>query len=388
MDKQQLGQKKVMGMEAFVFLALFIGFFALFGVQMGVSNMLSTMMQTAYQLLMHTALYIMAVAVIAGAISSLLSEFGVVALADRALSPVIVRLFGLPGAASIGAITTYLSDNPAILTLAQDKRYARYFKRYQLPALTNLGTGFGMGAIITTFVLGLQGITGESYALPALVGNIGAMLGALVSTRLMLWHTARHYGKEEWCEGETGTPLTRDVRVVRTGNVGSRFLSAMLDGGQTGVQMGLAIIPGVLVVCTFVLMLTNPAPAAGYSGGANEGIALLPRVGQALQFILKPLFGFSSPEGISVPITALGSSGASLSIIQDLLRNGLANGRDVAVFTAICMCFSGYLSTHVAMMEQLHATELTGKAILSHTVGGLCAGIAANWLYQLITWIF
>ena len=28
---------------------------------------------------------------------------------------------------------------------------------------------------------------------------------------------------------------------------------------------------------------------------------------------------------------------------------------------------------------------LIGKAILSHTIGGLCAGIAAHWMYVLLT---
>ena len=43
------------------------------------------------------------------------------------------------GSRSIGAITTYMSDNPAILALAADKNYRCYFKKYQVPALTNLG---------------------------------------------------------------------------------------------------------------------------------------------------------------------------------------------------------------------------------------------------------
>jgi hypothetical protein len=49
------------------------------------------------------------------------------------------------------------------------------------------------------------------------------------------------------------------------------------------------------------------------------------------------------------------------------------------------MCWSGYLSTHVAMMDSLKSSHLTGKAILSHTIGGLVAGISANWIYQLVT---
>ncbi len=63
---------------------------------------------------------------------------------------------------------------------------------------------------------------------------------------------------------------------------------------------------------------------------------------------------------------------------------GKAVGGDIAVFTAMCMCWSGYLSTHVAMMSSLKVNKLTGKAILSHTIGGLCAGVVANWIFKLV----
>ena len=51
----------------------------------------------------------------------------------------------------------------------------------------------------------------------------------------------------------------------------------------------------------------------------------------------------------------------------------------------MCMCWSGYLSTHVAMMDSLGYSKMTGKAIISHTIGGLCAGVAAHWIYMLIS---
>ena len=54
---------------------------------------------------------------------------------------------------------------------------------------------------------------------------------------------------------------------------------------------------------------------------------------------------------------------------------------DIAVFTAMCMCWSGYLSTHVSMMDLLGETRFTGKAILSHTLGGIVAGMSAHWFY-------
>jgi spore maturation protein SpmB len=136
------------------------------------------------------------------------------------------------------------------------------------------------------------------------------------------------------------------------------------------------------------MMLTgSPGAEGAYTGAAYEGIGLLPAIGEALQFVLKPLFGLSSAQGIAVPITALGSSGASLSIITRLLKEGLANQHDIAVFTAMCMCMSGYLSTHVAMMDSLGCKKLTGKAILSHTIGGVLAGVFAHLLYSLIALI-
>ena len=385
MESGQLRQKKVLGAEPVVFLVLFIAFFALFGFKMGLINMLSTLMQTAFRLLLDTVLYITAVAVMAGAMAGLLQEFGVVALVDRLVTPLMRPLFGLPGAASIGGITTYLSDNPAILTLAADRNYRRYFRKYQLPALTNFGTGFGMGAIISTFILGLSTITGDNYLPAVLVGNLGAVAGSIVSTRMMLRFTKKAFGKTEEAETENGLPLSKGYRVIREGSLGSRFLGAILDGGAAGVKMGVDIVPGVLIICTIVMMLTgNPGPNGAYTGAAYEGIGLLPAIGEALQFILKPLFGLSSAQGIAVPITALGSSGASLSIITRLLKEGLADQHDIAVFTAMCMCLSGYLSTHVAMMKALGFSKLTGKAILSHTVGGIFAGVFAHLLISLI----
>ena len=151
--------------KAVVFLICFVAFFALFAVPMGLSNMMDTMMNTAYRLLMDTTLYLMAIAVIVGALSAVLTEFGVVELINHVLSPLMRPLYGMPGAAALGIVTTYMSDNPAILTLADDPKYRRYFKAYQIPALTNLGTSFGMGLIVTTFIIGLGTAGGEHVGL-------------------------------------------------------------------------------------------------------------------------------------------------------------------------------------------------------------------------------
>ena len=384
------GVKKAVSKEVFIFLALFLGFFIAMCSTMGTVNMFNTMMNTAFDLLLNTCFYIMAIAVLAGAISALFSEFGVISLLNKLLSPVIRVVYGLPGASAVGVFTTYLSDNPAILTLANDNNFRRYFKKYQLPALTNIGTAFGMGLIITTFMAGLPSPNGESFGLAVLIGNLGAVVGSIVSTRLMLWRTAKIYGKEEMCEVDDNGEEALDVhkyRRVREGNHGARFLDALLSGGKSGVDMGLAIIPGVLIICTIIMMLTNGHPEGGYTGGAYEGVAVLPWIGEKLSFILQPLFGFQSSEAIAVPITALGAAGAAITIVKELVTEGLANAHDIAVFTSMCMCWSGYLSTHVAMMDSLKCSKLTGTAIICHTVGGLCAGVFANWFFKLLMMI-
>ncbi len=366
-----------------VFLVVLLGIFGPIAYKMGMVNMLSTMMNTAYELLLDTVFYIMAVAVVAGALSALLSEFGVVSLINKLLSPFMKPLYGLPGAASLGIMTTYLSDNPAILALAHDSGFRKYFKKYQLPALTNIGTAFGMGVIVTTSMLGVRSPTGESFLMAALIGNIGAIVGSVVSTRLMLLRTAKVYGKTEACD-EIESENNGDVQTQDQKGIGMRVIDALMNGGKSGVSLGLDIIPGVLIICTMVLMLTNGASADGsYTGAAYEGVSFLPWVGEKLSFLLTPIFGFSSSHGIAVPITALGSAGAAIGLVPQLVATGSANACDVAVFTAMCMCWSGYLSTHVAMMDNLKCSKLTGSAILSHTIGGLCAGAAAHWLYRL-----
>ncbi len=381
--------KKAISVEGFVFLIIFLGFFIVMGSIMGTINMFNTLMNTAYNLLINTVFYIMAIAVLAGSISGLLSEFGVISLVNKLLSPLMKPIYDLPGASTIGVVTTYLSDNPAILTLAEDKGFRRYFKKYQLPALTNLGTAFGMGLIITTYMMGQKSPIGENFVVAAIIGNVGAVLGSIVSTRLMLRHTAKIYGKEDLCViDDDGVFDMLNYREIREGSVGSRVMASMLEGGSSGVKMGVAIIPGVLIICTLVLMLTNGPSAAGtYTGAASEGVALLPWIGQKLEFILKPLFGFQSPEAIAFPITSLGAVGAAIGLVPEMLQKNLIGGNEIAVFTAMGMCWSGYLSTHVAMMDGLKCRELTGKAILSHTFGGLVAGISAHFLYLLFRMI-
>ena len=382
-SKKNVVVKKAISLETFIFLAIFFLIFGLMARKMGTPLMFKTMMATAHDLLLNTVFFIMAMAVIAGAISALLSEFGAIALINKIFAPLMKPLWGMPGASVTGAVATYLSDNPAIIPFAKDKRFTSFFKKYQVPALCNLGTAFGMGLIVTMFMMG----QGEGFIKAAIIGNVGAILGSIISVRLMLRQTKKYYGdeaEEPAIELAEGDDRPDKVRIVRDGNMFQRVLDTVLEGGKTGVEMGLAIIPGVLIVCTFVMMLTFKMPDGGYTGAAYEGVGFLPWLGEKLTFILEPLFGFHSAEAIAFPITALGAVGGAISLVPEFLKNGLIGANDVAVFTAMGMCWSGYLSTHIGMMDALGVRKLSSKAIVSHTIGGLAAGVIAHYLFVLL----
>lgn len=368
--------------EPLLFLLIFSIPMYYFASVMGLSNMFNTIMNTSYRLLMDTAFFLLAICVVMSAFSYMLNEFGVVALLNKLLSVLMKPLYSLPGAASLGIILTYLTDNPAILSIADNSDYRLYFKEYQLPALTNLGTSFGMGLIVTTFVIGIKPMHGDNMLTAALLGNLGAVVGSIISTRLMLHFCKKHFGI---LKDSINTNAYTEPDTTSKGKIGNRVLKCIIDGGEKGVELGMSIVPGVLVVCTFVFMITNgPSDSGVYTGAAYEGVAILPKIADALNFILQPLFGFHSNRCISVPITALGAAGAATGIIPKLYYDGFANAHDIAVFVSMCMCWSGYFSTHLSMMSKLGYKELTGKAIISHTIAGLCAGVFTNCLYNLI----
>ena len=95
---QQTVEKKEVCAETFIFLVALVAFFMFFASRMGVMNTINTLMNTAYALLIDTVLYLTALCVLMGAISALLAEFGVVSLANRLLNPLMMPLYGLPGA--------------------------------------------------------------------------------------------------------------------------------------------------------------------------------------------------------------------------------------------------------------------------------------------------
>lgn len=165
--------------------------FSFIGYQMGVANMLNTIMHTAHDLLLNTVFYLMGICVLTGAIGKLFVEFGVVDLLEMILRPLMRPLFNLPGVASLGAVMTFLSDNPAIISLSKDKRFSSYFKKYQYISLTNFGTAFGMGLIVIVFMVG------QGFFLEPMVGLFAAACGFHT-----MHATLRYKGLSSLCCGE------------------------------------------------------------------------------------------------------------------------------------------------------------------------------------------
>ena len=370
-------------------LVLVVALFSYIGCKMGVPNMLNTIMKTGHDLLLNTVFYLMSICVITGAIGRLFVEFGVVTLLEKLLRPLMKPLFNLPGVASLGAVMTFLSDNPAIISLSQDKGFASYFKKYQFISLTNFGTAFGMGLLVIVFMIG------NGYYVEPFIGFVGAFCGCIVSTRLMQYFVVKEYPKfKEEYERPQNEIHEGNSEFKEERSIFLRVLNSLLDGGKTGVDVGIAIIPGVLIISSLVMILTfGPAevdPSTGaaiYTGGAYQGVELLPWLAAKVNFLFDWLFGFHDPHLIAFPITALGAVGAALSLIPNFQEMGWLDGNAIAVFTAIGMCWSGYLSTHTAMLDSMGYRDLTSKAILSHTIGGLVAAVVAHWLYLLFSLI-
>jgi len=365
--------------EALVLIAIIAGTFVALASRMGGGNLLKTIMNTAHSLLLNTVFYLMGITVLTGALSKLMSEFGVVKLLERILRPLMKPLFNLPGVAALGALMTFLSDNPAIISFAKDRSFAKYFKKYQLLSLTNFGTAFGMGFVVMITMISF-GHTGSAF-----IGLFGAICGSVISTRLMQRKCLKAYPELDSPAldrlHEEETVAAPEEETDKT--VFMRFLNAILDGGKNGVELGLAIIPGVIIITTMVIIVTFGPGPEGYSGAANQGVPILPWLAEKIHWVFEWLFGFTDMRLIAFPMTALGAVGASLGLLPTFNTIGILDGNAIAVFTAIGMCWSGYLSTHTAMLDTLGYRRVIPKALAAHTLAGLCAGIIAHF-----TWLF
>lgn len=377
--------KKEVSAETFVFGAIFLAALIYMCMTMGVSNFASCLIATAFDLLINTCFNIMALAVIMGTMASLFTEFGITALINRILSPLMRPLFGMPGCFSLVAVSCYLSDCPAGIPYANDAGFARYIKRYHAVAVNNLGFTFGMNLIVSSYFLA----KGEEFIPAVIIGNVCCMIGGIAAVRLMLHFGIKQYGKDaealDFLEGESASLFTPGERRIHEGSIVDRVLICINEGGRHGVKLGMDIIPGVLVICTIVMMLTfGPSVVDGaevYTGAAYEGIALLPKVGEFLDFLIKPLFGFSSSSCISLPLVSLGAVGSAMGVAGTLFDQGLATVHDIATFIGIGCCYAGFLGGIAFMMEAVHAKELTLKCGLAQAIGGIVAGVLANYAY-------
>ncbi len=344
-----------------LFVAISVLFFGGLSWQMGLANLLQTLTATAYRLLMDTVFYTMAITVLAGAAGRLVGEFGLMGLLNVVFSRLMGPLYGLPGISFLGAAATFLSDNMSIIPFTRDRDFMRHFEQRQIPLLCNLGTSYGMGLFVATILVSL------GFWKHAAIGLVAALLGSIVSIRLMAWLAARRV-QGDW------TPERIDTRTAEATESGKahdhrpasesieqgfseRFLSAILEGGKYGVEIGLNMVPGVLIICTAVLLLTKGMPEGGYTGRAYEGVALIPALGEWCRPVLEPLFGFSSKGAVALPVTALGSVGAAMSLAQSYINAKAITGNEVAVFAAFGALWSGFLSTHVAILDALDIVE-------------------------------
>lgn len=370
--------------EGFVFIIVFFAVFSYIGNIMGLSNMLNTIMNTAHDLLLQTVFYLMGVVVLSGALSRLFIEFGVVRIFEFSFGRLMRPIFHLPGVSILGAIMPFLSDNPAVLTLAKDPNFCKYFKKYQLISFINYGTAFGMGLIVVVFMLG------KGYAVEPLLGVLAAIIGCIISTRIfqkILLSMDPSFDEmvpvvTVSAEEKRTLEERRNEMLQAKESTFIRFLNALLDGGKTGVDLGLAIIPGVVIISTAVFLLTfGPGPDGLYDGSPYQGIAILPALAGKINFIFDWLFGFKHPELIAFPITSLGTVGAALGQVPLFITQGFLDGNVVAVFTAIGISWSGFLSTYSAIFDAIGYRQLTSKAMVIHLISGLIAGVVAHWLY-------
>lgn len=369
--------------EALVFLAVLSVFFGSLGWRMGSANLLNSIMATAFDLLTNTVFFIMSITVLSGALAKLFIEFGVLRLVEYVLRPLMRPLYNLPGVAALASVMTFLSDNPAIMSIAHDKNFRSYFTDRELASLPNFGTAFGMGLIVVTYMTSL------GYFSAAMLGVAGAALGGVVATRLMqrLCRSEFPTLSDEQRRQREASADEGQIAFRSEGSFFERFLNSILEGGKSGVDLGLAIIPGVLIISTLVILITfGPKdPSVGYQGLAGEGVPVLPWVVGKMGFLFRWLFGFEHAELIAFPVTSLGSVGAALSLFPEFLKSGFIGGNEVAVCTGMGMCWSGFLSTYTAMYDALGMRRCLGRAIVSQVIGGVCAGAIAHFLWLLVS---
>ncbi len=145
-------------------------------------------MHTAHDLLLNTVFYLMGICVLTRGAGKNLC--GVWRGEDaRTGSPAPYETaFQSPGVASLGAVMTFLSDNPAIISLASDKRFSSYFKKFQFILTYQFRYGVRHG----TSRNGVHDRTGIFLAAARRLLRSVLRL-RIVSTRLMQYFVLKNY---------------------------------------------------------------------------------------------------------------------------------------------------------------------------------------------------
>ena len=157
-----------------------------------------------------------------------------------------------------------------------------------------------MGLLVMVFMVG------QGFYIEPLIGLFGAFVGCIVSTRLMqrkILKAYPQYAEEQVCDPHE---VEEEEQKEEQKSLFLRTLNSLLDGGRTGVDIGIAIIPGVLIISTLVMMLTFGAGANGYDARRirRRASAVL---ANKIDFLFAWLFGFNDPHQVAFPITALGA---------------------------------------------------------------------------------
>ena len=79
------------------------------------------------------------------------------------------------------------------------------------------------------------------------------------------------------------------------------------------------------MISTLVMMMTfgPDTTTAAYTGAAYEGVPIITWCADKINIVFVWLFGFTSPELISFPITALGAVGAALGLVPRFVAQGI-----------------------------------------------------------------
>lgn len=384
LDENGMLTKRPVDKDTAIFLFIFALIVGYGSWVMGAGNFINSVMNSASYMITDVVIYLAGLGGVMGAVAALLSEFGVIALINKLLSPLMRPIYGMPGATIVGGMSSFLSDSPAIISCAQDKNFIKYFKPYQRPLLCNFGCAYGMGLIVVSFFIG-QGIEGGVTA--AFIGLFSALVGSVISVHLMSRHTRKYYkiSKEEW---KADRSFKNDyVDAPRKANPATfeRVLNTMLDGAKSGIAMGRDIFPCAVTIAIIILMCVwGPGEGGVYDGSACQGLNLLPRIGEVLLPVTKVLFGFQDGLDIIFPMTSIAACGAAMGLVPAMKAAGTLCANDIAVFVAMGMCWSGYLANVAGMMEALKERKFTTAVIITHTIGGLCAGIVAHLIMLAI----